>query len=213
MVQCSHIKTLLGSLFYTHINSHALHLPGNRASAEGIQNVMWPRVWPGVSNTCTVWPPNANVSPSPTHWSMPGMRFLSASGPMMVTPCFDLSSMLPPCMHVCADSGQCEAQGMAAAHGGAQAQELHHSKQAITTDGNTSISRKGFVTQRHLSCSFAPSKHISHNLDRRFLWGTVAMGVEPPAPAPWAKGVHQVHSSIPPESCTAHHSTYNTYYS
>lgn len=103
---------------------------------------------------------------------------------------------------------------MAAAGGGTQAQELRHSKQAITTDGNTSISsllssRKGFFAQRHLSGSFAPAKHIAYSLTR--LWQTVAVDVKSSAPPPWATGVHQVHSSIPPESYTAHHSTYNSY--
>ena len=38
--------------------------PGKRASASGNQSVMWPRVCPGVSNTCMVCFPNSQVSPS-----------------------------------------------------------------------------------------------------------------------------------------------------
>jgi len=49
-------KTISDSLLceHTYVQYFGGIPPGNNASAPGIQNVMWPRVWPGVSNTCKV---------------------------------------------------------------------------------------------------------------------------------------------------------------
>mmetsp|Transcript_15132 Transcript_15132/g.51091 ORF Transcript_15132/g.51091 Transcript_15132/m.51091 type:complete len:211 (+) Transcript_15132:109-741(+) len=52
----------------------------------GRWKAMWPVVCPLTSITCTGWAPREKVSPSETPRSMPGMRCLSAAGPMMAQP-------------------------------------------------------------------------------------------------------------------------------
>ena len=59
-------------------------------------DVAFPAVCPGTSNTRALWPPSETMSPSPTARSMPGIFPASARGPITVQPVESLSAAFPP---------------------------------------------------------------------------------------------------------------------